>query len=257
MNGDIQINQKEKFGIESAIIEIRAGAGGEEAGLFANDLFRMYSKYAKSQGWEQGTLDSHLSELGGIKEITFELKGSGAFSKMRFEGGVHRVQRIPTTEKRGRVHTSTVSVAVLAKPKFGEIKIRPEDLEIDFYCSSGAGGQYVQKRQTAVRILHKPSGIVVTCQTERNQKQNKENAMHVLEARLLEEKEIKELEERGDDRRAQIKRAMRSEKTRTYNFPQNRLTDHRAGKSWHNLEDIIEGKLESVIKTLEKKFGQD
>jgi len=246
----------QNLGGQAVIVEIRAGTGGEEASLFAGDLFRMYSKYGESCGWQQKTLDSHPSELRGFKEIIFELKSAGAgggdvFSKMKYEGGVHRVQRIPETEKGGRIHTSTASVAVLLKPKKTEIKINPQDLKIDFYGSSGPGGQYVQKRHTAVRITHLPTGIIVTSQTERNQLENKENAMAILEAKLLERKETAELEKLGEERRSQIKWAKRAEKIRTYNFPQDRVTDHRIKKSWHNIEDIMAGRLESIIKALQ------
>jgi len=236
--------------IGSAIIEIRAGTGGEEAALFARDLFRMYSRYAQIQGWKQKALDSRLSELGGYKEIVFELSNSNVFSKIQYEGGVHRVQRIPETEKSGRIHTSTATVAVLPKPKKAQIKINPADLKIDFYRASGPGGQYVNKRETAVRITHLPSGIVVTSQTERNQLQNKSNAMAILEAKFLEQKEASAKEKLHGKRRSQIGGAKRAEKIRTYNFPQNRLTDHRIKKSWKNLEEIFEGNLDSVIKNL-------
>jgi len=244
----------QNLGGQAVIVEIRAGTGGEEASLFAGDLFRMYSKYGESCGWQQKTLDSHPSELRGFKEIIFELKDGNVFSKMKYEGGVHRVQRIPETEKGGRIHTSTASVAVLPKPKKTEIKINPQDLKIDFYGSSGPGGQYVQKRHTAVRITHLPTGIIVTSQTERNQLENKENAMAILEAKLLERKETAELEKLGEERRSQIKWAKRAEKIRTYNFPQDRVTDHRIKKSWHNLEKILNGELDPVIKTLQKSL---
>ncbi len=240
--------------LESVIMEIRAGTGGKEASLFVADLFRMYSKYAQSQNLKQKILDSHPTGLGGFKEIIFELKNSNVFSKMKYEGGVHRVQRIPETEKSGRTHTSTVSVAVLPKPKSAQIKIRPDELKIDFYRASGPGGQYVNKRETAVRITHLPTGFVVTSQTERNQLQNKENAMAILEAKLLEKKEIEESEKLGDKRRSQIGWAKRAEKIRTYNFPQDRVTDHRIKKSWHNLEEILNGKLEPTIKALQKNL---
>jgi len=243
-------NNKKGGGI---IVEIRAGTGGEEAALFAKDLFRMYSKYAVSSGWQQKILDSKPTELGGLKEITFEVSGSNVFSKMKYEGGVHRVQRIPQTEKKGRIHTSTATVAILPKPKKAQIQIKPEEMRIDFFRASGPGGQYVNKRETAVRITHLPTGLVVTSQTERSQYQNKENALAILEAKLLEKKEEKDLEKLGQERKTQIKWAKRSEKIRTYNFPQNRITDHRAKKSWHNLEDIVEGKLGTIIKALTKK----
>jgi len=236
----------------SAIIEIRAGTGGEEAALFAASLFKMYSKYSQNQNWKQRVLDSHSTELGGFKEIIFEMENGNVFSKIQFEGGVHRVQRIPTTEKGGRIHTSTVSVAVLPKPKKTEIKINPADLKIDFYCASGPGGQYVQKRHTAVRLTHLPTGIVATSQSERNQARNKENALTILQARILEKKEMAEGEKLDGKRRSQIKWAKRAEKIRTYNFPQDRITDHRIKKSWHNLEEIMSGKLDIILKDLEK-----
>lgn len=240
----------EKPEIGSVIIEIRAGTGGEEAALFTKDLFRMYSKYAQLYSWKQRILDSRESALGGYKEIIFNLSNSNVFSKMQYEGGVHRVQRVPETEKSGRIHTSTATVAVLPKPKKAQIKMNPSDLKIDFYRASGPGGQNVNKRETAVRIAHLPSGIIVTSQTERNQLQNKENAMAILEAKILEQKEIQEQEKLHGRRKAQIGWAKRAEKIRTYNFPQNRLTDHRIKKSWKNLEEIFEGNLDSVIENL-------
>ncbi len=254
----METNNNETGEKQNVIIEIRAGTGGDEAGLFASDLFRMYSKYADSQGWEQKILHSHPSEVGGLKEIIFELRGDAVFDKMRYEGGVHRVQRIPQTEKKGRIHTSTATVAVLTKPKSQEIIIRPEDIEVDCYRSSGPGGQYTNKRDTAVRLHHKASGIIVSCQSERSQVQNKESAMALLEAKLAEKQEMDKLKESGDERRAQIKWAKRAEKIRTYNFPQNRLTDHRIGKSWHNLDQIIEGNLRVVMKSLtESKLKEE
>lgn len=241
-----------EFNQTSAIVEIRAGTGGEEAALFAGDLFKMYSKYAQKRGWKQKILDSHPTELGGIKAIIFELRGGDVFSELKYEGGVHRIQRIPSTEKSGRIHTSTASVAVLPKPKGTEIKVNPNDLKIDFFKASGAGGQYVNKKMTAVRITHLPTGTVVTSQTERNLAQNRENAMSILEARLLERKEREEMEKIGEKRKAQIGLAKRAEKIRTYNFPQDRVTDHRIKKSWHNIEGIMEGKLEPLISVLKK-----
>jgi peptide chain release factor 1 len=243
--------QKSK-GDASAIIEIRAGTGGEEAALFAASLFKMYSKYGQNQNWKMRVLDSHPTELGGFKEIIFGMEDGNVFSKMKYEGGVHRVQRIPTTEKGGRIHTSTASVAVLPKPKKAEIKINPVDLKIDFYGASGPGGQYVQKRHTAVRITHLPTGIVVSSQSERNQLKNKENAMSILAAKILEKKEMAEEKKMHGKRRSQIKWAKRAEKIRTYNFPQDRITDHRIKKSWHNLEEIMSGKLDVILKDLEK-----
>jgi len=242
--------------MEAVIIEIRAGVGGEEAALFVRDLFKMYSKYASSLGWQETILSSHPTEMGGFKELVFELRNENVFSQLRYEAGVHRVQRIPKTEKSGRIHTSTVSVAVLRKPESTEIKINPQDLKIDFYRSSGAGGQYVNKRMTAVRISHGPSGLVVTSQTERSQQQNKENAMAILEAKILEKKEIEEMKKLGKERREQIGFAKRCEKIRTYNFPQDRITDHRIQKSWHHLEEIMEGNLEKIIKDLKKQSSK-
>jgi peptide chain release factor 1 len=253
-------NEKESDHSESGevIVEIRAGTGGEEAALFAADLFKMYKKYAKSQNWQMKILDSNQTELGGFKEITFELKGKDVFSKMKYEAGVHRVQRIPKTEKSGRIHTSTATVAVLRKAKIeDQIKINPKELKIDYYKASGPGGQYVNKRMTAVRITHLPTGIVVTCQTERSLQQNKKSALEILEAKLLEKKEMENFEKLTKERREQIGWAKRAEKIRTYNFPQNRVTDHRIKKSWQNLDEIMEGKLESIISALKKSpvFG--
>lgn len=238
------------LGGQAVIVEIRAGTGGDEASLFASDLFHMYSKYGQFSGWRQKILDSHPTGLGGFKEIIFELSNGNVFSQMKYEAGVHRVQRIPATEKNERIHTSTVSVAVLLKPKKTEMKISPDDLRIDFFRSSGPGGQNVNKRETAVRITHLPSGIVVASQTERNQLQNKENALSILSARLLERKEEEELNKVGGKRREQIGQAKRAEKIRTYNFPQNRVTDHRIKKNFHNIESIMDGKLEPIIKIL-------
>jgi peptide chain release factor 1 len=241
--------------MESVIIEIRAGTGGAEASLFVVDLFKMYSKYALNHGWRQNILSLNNSEMGGYKEIIFELisQDNNIFSKMQYEGGVHRVQRIPKTEKIDRIHTSTVSVAVLLKSKKTEIKIKPEDLKIDLFRSSGPGGQNVNKRETAVRITHLPTGISVASQTERNQAQNKENAMAILEAKILEKKEMEDFGSISEKRRAQIKWAKRAEKIRTYNFPQNRITDHRIKKSWHNIEDIMNGNLELIIRVFAKQ----
>ena len=238
----------------SAIVEVRAGTGGDEAALFAANLYYMYSKYADLQKWKQKILDSHSTGMGGFKEIVFELRGN-VFDNMKYEAGVHRVQRIPETEKSGRVHTSTATVAVLPKPESKEINIKPDELKIDHYRSSGPGGQNVNKRETAIRITHIPTGLVVTSQTERNQLANKENAMAILSARLLEKKEEEEMSKLGGKRKEQVGWGKRSEKIRTYNFPQDRVTDHRIKKSWHNIEEIMEGKLNKIIKTLQEKLG--
>jgi len=247
-----ETESKQGAEIKSIIMEIRAGAGGEEASLFAQKLFRMYEKYADSQAWKRTILESHKSELQGYKEIIFELKGKDVFSKMKQEAGVHRVQRIPDTEKRGRIHTSTVSVAVLAQPEELKIKIKPSDLKIETYGSSGPGGQYVNKRETAVRVIHIPTGTVATCQVERSQEQNKQQALFILKARIF-QKQKKEMEQKlGGERRSQIGQAQRSEKVRTYNFPQDRITDHRIKKSWHNVEEIMDGKMGKIVKAFQK-----
>ena len=238
--------------MSSIIMEIRGGAGGEEAALFARDLFKMYSKYAEMQGWEVKILDSNQTEIGGLKQIIFEIKGEDAFSKMKYEGGVHRVQRVPKTEKGNRIHTSTVSVAVLPASEKTKAEIKPGDLKIDIYKSSGPGGQNVNKRETAVRITHIPTGIVVSSQNERNQLRNKQNAISILDAKLQDLKERKEFEKLDEKRKTQIGWAQRSEKIRTYNFPQDRITDHRINKKWHNIEGIMEGKLKPIISALQK-----
>lgn len=237
---------------QAAIIEIRAGQGGDEAGLFAADLYRMYSRYGQTKGWKERILDSNNSTVGGYKEIIFELSGNGVYDELQNEGGVHRVQRVPKTEKQGRVHTSTATVAVLLKPKKTEVNISPADLQVDTYKSSGPGGQYVNKTESAIRITHKPSGLVVTCQSERNQMQNREVAMSLLAARLLRAQEEADLSKLTTERRDQIGWAKRAEKIRTYNYPQNRITDHRIEKSWHNLETIVNGDLEPIIKACKK-----
>jgi len=215
----------------------------------------MYSKYAQKKGWRIKIYNLKESDLGGIKEVIFELKGENVFSEMKYEGGVHRVQRIPKTEKSGRIHTSTATVAVLRKPKETEIKINPNNLEIETFKASGPGGQYVNKRMTAIRVRHIPSGIVVTCQTERSLQQNKEMALALLRTKILEMEERKKRQAISRERKQQIGWAERSEKIRTYNFLQNRITDHRIKKSWHNLEDILEGNLKSLISALQKKLG--
>lgn len=237
---------------QNVIMEIRAGAGGGEAALFAAELFRMYSRYAEKQGWQAGLIESHATDLGGYREAVFEIKGKDAYNQLRRESGVHRVQRIPATEKSGRIHTSTASVAVLPEASEVEVKIEQKDLRIDVLRSSGPGGQYVNKRESAVRITHLPTNLVVTCQEGRTQQQNREKAMAVLRARLLAKKQEEEAGQRGAERREQIGGAMRAEKIRTYNFPQNRLTDHRLQKSWHNLDRILDGDLEQIIRALSK-----
>ncbi|MDD2913524.1 MAG: peptide chain release factor 1 [Candidatus Pacebacteria bacterium] len=240
--------------LNSVIVEIRAGTGGDEAALFAGDLFRAYLKYCAKKNWSHKVLDSNSTTIGGFKEVTFEIKGNNVFSLMENEGGVHRVQRIPETEKSGRVHTSTATVAVLPKPKEKKINIRTDDLKIDFFRASGAGGQNVNKRETAVRITHLPSGVVVVSQTERNQLQNKENALSILGAKIMEQKRKQEQSSVSNQRNSQIGLAKRVEKIKTYNFPQDRLTDHRIKKSWHGLQRIMDGDLDEIIETTKKEL---
>lgn len=235
------------------IVEIRAGAGGEEAGLFAANLFRMYSRYAEAKGWQVGIIDSNQSEIGGFKELIFEIKGEGAFSRFKHERGVHRVQRVPTTEASGRVHTSTATVAVLPAVDEIELNINPDDLKMEFFHSRGAGGQNVNKVATAVRITHLRTGIVASCQDDRSQIRNRMKAMEVLRARLLALEQQKQSESIDKERQMQVGSGQRAEKIRTYNFPQNRVTDHRINLSFHNLQQILDGELDEVIEALISK----
>jgi len=232
------------------IMEIRAGAGGDEAGLFAADLFRMYTRYAQAKGWETGIIDSNESGIGGFKEIIFEIKGKGTFSRLKYERGVHRVQRVPVTESSGRIHTSTATVAVLPQADEVELAINPDDLKIDFFHSRGAGGQNVNKVATAVRITHLPTSMVSTCQDERSQLRNRMKAMAVLRARLLDLERSKQEEEITKQRRSQVGTGKRAEKIRTYNFPQDRVSDHRLGQTFRNLPRILDGELDKLIDTL-------
>jgi peptide chain release factor 1 len=232
------------------IMEIRAGAGGDEAALFAADLFRMYSRYAQSKGWETEILSMNESGIGGFKEIIFEIRGKGAFSRLKYERGVHRVQRVPITESSGRIHTSTATVAVLPKAEEVDIDINPDDLKIDVFHSGGAGGQNVNKVATAIRMTHLPTGMVVTCQDERSQLQNKIKAMSVLRARLLDIEQRKQGEQITIERRSQVGTGDRAEKIRTYNFPQDRISDHRIGLTLHNLPRVLAGELDELIDTL-------
>jgi len=234
----------------SVIMEIRAGTGGDEAGLFAADLFRMYSYYAERQNWKTEILSLHETGIGGIKEVSFMIKGKGAYSRLKFESGVHRVQRVPETESQGRIHTSTITVAVLAEVDDVEIEIPDSDISIDVYKSAGAGGQSVQKNSTAVRITHLPTGMVVACQDERSQLQNKTRAMSILKARLFEMEEQKKNAEEAATRRSQIGSGERSEKIRTYNFSQNRVTDHRINLSSYNLNGVLDGYIDEFIDEL-------
>jgi peptide chain release factor 1 len=234
----------------NVIMEIRAGTGGDEAGLFAADLFRMYGRYAESRGWETEILSQHETGVGGFKEIIFEVRGRGAYSRLKYESGVHRVQRVPITEAQGRIHTSTATVAVLAEVDEVEIDIPEKDIHMDVYRSAGAGGQNVQKNATAVRLTHLPTGIVVQCQDERSQLQNRLRAMSILRARLYEIALREQQKEVDATRRAQVGTGERSEKIRTYNFPQSRVTDHRIGLSSHNLPAILDGDLDAFIDEL-------
>jgi peptide chain release factor 1 len=234
----------------NVIMEIRAGTGGDEAGLFAADLFRMYTRYAENQGWSVEILSQNDTGIGGFKEVVSIIKGKGAYSRLKFESGVHRVQRIPETESSGRIHTSTVTVAVLAEAEDVDIDIPASDLKIDVYKSAGAGGQNVQKNATAIRITHEPTGLVVACQDERSQVQNRQRAMSILRARLYEREEQKRQSEEEATRRKQIGTGQRSEKIRTYNYPQSRVTDHRINVSSHNLPVVMEGNLDMFIEEL-------
>lgn len=234
----------------NVIMEIRAGTGGDEAGLFAADLFRMYSRYAERQGWKTEILSLHETGIGGIKEANFLIKGKGAYSRLKYESGVHRVQRVPETESQGRIHTSTITVAVLAEVDDVEIEIPESDISIDVYKSAGAGGQNVQKNSTAVRITHLPTGMVVACQDERSQLQNKTRAMSILKARLYEMEEQKRQDEEDATRRSQIGSGERSEKIRTYNFPQSRVTDHRINLSSYNLNGVLDGDIDEFVDEL-------
>jgi peptide chain release factor 1 len=234
----------------NVIIEIRAGAGGDEAGLFAADLYRMYTRYAEQRRWKTDLLSSNTTGIGGYKEVIFEVAGKGAFSRLKFESGVHRVQRVPVTESQGRIHTSTATVAVLPEVDDVEVHIDPSDIEITAYGASGPGGQHMQKNATAIRIVHKPTGMVVTCESERSQTQNKVRAMNILRARIFEIEQQKQLDELDAARRSQVGTGERSEKIRTYNYPQNRVTDHRAGLTLYRLPAILEGDLDEFIDTL-------
>ncbi|MDP3792067.1 MAG: peptide chain release factor 1 [Candidatus Omnitrophota bacterium] len=242
--------EKESGGDRNIIVEIRAGTGGVEAGLFAADLLRMYSKYAAKKGWKLEPIDASTTEKGGFKEVIFSISGSGVYSRMKFESGTHRVQRVPDTEASGRIHTSAATVAVLPEAEDVDVEVRPEDLRIDVFRSGGAGGQGVNRTDSAVRMTHIPTGMVVTCQDERSQLKNKAKALKVLRARLFDMRKTEHDRKISQSRKAQVGTGDRSEKIRTYNFPDRRVTDHRIGFTAHNLEEMLEGELDEIIDAL-------
>lgn len=235
---------------KNVIIEIRGGAGGDEAALFANSLYRMYTMYAETKGWKQEILNANPTELGGFKEISFSIEGDGAYSRLKYESGVHRVQRVPETESQGRIHTSTVTVAVLVEADDVELDINPKDLKIDYFRSSGAGGQHINKTESAVRITYLPTNVVVECQDERSQHKNKDRAMKILRSRIYEAMQEEQNAKIASERKMQVGTGDRSERIRTYNFPQGRLTDHRIGLTIYRLEEIMNGNLDEVFDAL-------
>ncbi len=252
---------KEPYDSKNIIMEIRAGTGGDEACLFAGDLFRMYNRYAERKGWVIEVLDSHATELKGFKEVVFSIQGKDVYQHLKYERGIHRVQRVPLTESGGRIHTSAVSVAILPEAEEVELNINPKDLKIDTFCSSAPGGQHVNKTSSAIRITHLPSGIVAQCQDERSQYKNKIKAMKILRARILEGMRDKQEREIAQKRKSQVGSGDRSEKVRTYNFPQDRITDHRIGLTMRNLMNVLDGSLDPIINALfeaqQKKFNEE
>ncbi|MCB4790608.1 MAG: peptide chain release factor 1 [Elusimicrobia bacterium] len=242
---------------KNIIVEIRAGTGGEEAALFCGDMFRMYTRYAEIKGWKVELMDSHPTGLGGYKEVIFSINGKNVWKYFKYERGIHRVQRVPETEASGRIHTSAISVAVLPEAEEVDIEVKPEDLRIDTYRASGAGGQHVNKTESAIRITHIPTNLVITCQDERSQMKNRAKAMKILRSKLLEQKQIAHEKEIKSDRKKQVGSGDRSEKIRTYNFPQNRITDHRINFSLYRLEKVLEGDLDELIEQLMKADNEE
>ncbi|MCX6781144.1 MAG: peptide chain release factor 1 [Candidatus Magasanikbacteria bacterium] len=246
------LREPDPFANKNVIVEIRAGVGGDEAGLFAAELYRMYTMFASARGWKVDLISMNRTGIGGVKEVVFEIKGRGVYGDLQFESGVHRVQRVPETEKAGRVHTSAVTVAIMPEPEAVDIVLDLKDLKIETTTSQGAGGQSVNTTYSAIRMVHLPTGIVVTCQDERSQQQNKERAMQIMRARVFEAEVARVAAERAAKRKSQIGTGDRSEKIRTYNFPQDRVTDHRIEESWHNLPKVMDGNIGEIIAALKK-----
>ncbi|MBL7058088.1 peptide chain release factor 1 [Patescibacteria group bacterium] len=247
---NLELKPKDPRDKKNCIVEIRAGTGGDESALFAAELFRMYSKYAESKKWKLNILDSNSIGIGGLKEIIFEVKGDNVYGELKYESGTHRVQRVPETEKQGRIHTSAATVVVLAEAEEIELEIKNEDIRVDTFCSSGPGGQSVNTTYSAIRLTYIPTGLIVSCQDQKSQHQNKEKAMQILRSRLLAQEEEKKRKEQSDERLSQVGGGDRSDKVRTYNFPQDRITDHRINQSWYGIDKIIDGGVGVIIDAL-------